>query len=105
MFPLLDNVHSNGLDRSWANGKGTVSLLPFKFSSKFFVNPFRRISLQIAKKVVQSMFRFETDKCMSMILDAANLQRHRVETFYDPAHVRVQPGFPFRIDQSTSVLG
>ncbi len=79
VLSLILNVPLHIADSRRADGECTVSFLPLEIGGDLAMDPFRRIRLQVAKKIVEAMFRFETYKQMDVILDAAERISHKTQ--------------------------
>jgi len=96
---LILNVSSHTLATRCANCERAITILPTKLlESNSFTNPTRRVGLDIAQKVGDSMVWRKTDQAMNMVCNPADFVRHSIRGAESTAKPGMQPQSPFPID-------
>jgi hypothetical protein len=94
----VQNILFDVFEARRADRKSAVSFLPFEYFIELAVNPFWRVRLDVADKIIEAVRCFKgrpadvlrAGQQTNVIIDAADRHRHALEIFYDAAEISVE---------------
>ncbi|SRR5258708_7368767 len=101
---LVCDLAPNGIGRGGTDGERGVTLLPGKLSIEIFLDPIRRVLLEISHDIGDTMHWAKTRENVQVIVHAADNLRNALHSADDTTQVRMKSRPPFGMDERPSFL-
>jgi len=105
MLLLVLDVPAHRLAQTRAHREKRIPLLPFKCALVLRRRPDRSRLLEFAHEVGKAMRGLQPDQRVDRVLDAADLQRHALQSAHGAAQIFVKARAPLRPNERPAFLG